>query len=59
MNFTENPVHSKLRERRLPGGAMASCLDTRTHLQQTRSCRIHCSVELLHPGRVPRIAGPR
>jgi hypothetical protein len=58
MNFTGNPVHSKLRERRLSAGATASYLNTRP-APQTGSGRIHCSVELLHPGRVPRIAGPR
>ena len=45
MNFSENPVPSKLRERRLPAGAMASYRDICALVQQVASGQVLGSCE--------------
>jgi hypothetical protein len=59
MNFTENPVHSKPRERRLPAGAMVRYLDICALVQQAGSGQVPGSCELSCTAHAPRIAGPQ
>ena len=59
MNFSENPVPSKLRELRLQAGAMASYRDICALVQQVASGQVLGSCELSSTAHAPRVEGPQ
>lgn len=59
MNFTENPVQSKQRERRLSAGTIAAHLDSGARVQRAGSGHFVRFGEFPRTENEPRIAGPQ